>query len=67
MVRIVRTGRTPHELVEIPPAKLNCGHPNRAGNVTVGFDSPPDDPDAVRMRTYRCGQCGETTYSPKER
>lgn len=62
MVELRRTGRTPHELVEVAPETLDCGHPCTPGRVTVGFDSPT--PDGERVRTYRCGECGAVTFSP---
>jgi hypothetical protein len=63
MVTIVRTGRTPHETVEIPPPFLDCGHPYTPGAVHLGFESLDPARASERVRTYRCGDCGETTYS----
>jgi hypothetical protein len=62
VTRTVRTGRTEHEIAEIPPAMLDCGHPYTPGQVTVGYGSPDVDRTGHRTRTYRCRR-GATTYS----
>jgi hypothetical protein len=40
---------------------LDCGHPYRPYQVTVGFGSPGGD-DGRRVRWYRCNQCRTVTY-----
>lgn len=47
------TGRTPHEVVEIPPARCGNGHPLTAGRVIIAGDS--------NHRTYLCRRCGLMT------
>jgi hypothetical protein len=55
----IRTGRTPHEIVETgQPESCANGHP-LAGNVIVGYGSHPD---GGRARCYTCKVCGETWW-----
>lgn len=61
MPKLIPTGRTPHELVEIPPTVLDCGHPYRPGRVTVGYNGHPVTEQ--RVRTYYCHDCRTTTYT----
>lgn len=44
------TGRTEHEIIEVPPTHCPAGHPLGRGHVIVGGDS--------HQRTYLCRQCG---------
>lgn len=60
MPRFVRTGRTPHETRELPPDRLDCGHPIGPRLVTIGTG----DRDGKRLRIYRCNACGTVTYVP---
>lgn len=48
-------------VTEIPPERLDCGHPYRPRGVTVGFGSPQGD-DGHRVRWYRCNECRQVTY-----
>jgi hypothetical protein len=62
MVDLRRSGRTPHELIEVPPTMLDCGHRYGPQLVTVGFDW--HEPSQRRVRSYRCRACGLVSYSP---
>jgi hypothetical protein len=48
------------QVVEIPPAVLDCGHPYGAGLVIIGYNPHPN---GGRARTYYCRTCRVTTYS----
>jgi hypothetical protein len=61
MPRTVRSGRNEHEIVEIPPDMLDCGHPYGPRRVTLGFEEHPQHPDQ-RVRTYYCRECRTITY-----
>lgn len=55
-----RTGRDEHETVEIPPTVLDCGHPTEGNVESVSFAAA--SPVGERVRTYRCRECGATTW-----
>lgn len=62
MVVTVPTGRTPHEVVEVSPEVLDCGHRYDSVRISLGTDSPAAD--QPRCRTYYCWQCRTVTYRP---
>lgn len=58
MVRIERTGRDEHEIIEVGPEVCVNGHPLRHPNVLIGGDS--------HIRTYRCMTCDALITIPHE-
>lgn len=63
MPEIRRSGRTEHELVEVAPETLDCGHPSDGNVESVSFAA--ETVNGERMRTYRCRRCGAVTFSPE--
>ena len=58
------TGRTPHEVAEIPPAACSNGHPFHGKRAAfVGF-LPCWCADTDGHRTYRCAVCDVIDYYP---
>jgi hypothetical protein len=49
------------QVVEIPPAVLDCGHPFGPGLVVIGYNPHPSG--IGRCRTYWCRTCSVMTYS----
>jgi hypothetical protein len=62
MVETHRTGRTAHEIVEIPPSGCTNGHAFRGKRAAlVGF-LPCSCAGDNGHRTYRCATCGVVDY-----
>lgn len=58
------TGRTPHEIAEIPPRACSNGHPFRhARSALVGF-LPCACAGGNGHRTFQCARCGVVDYYP---
>lgn len=59
------TGRTEHEVAEVPPASCSNGHPfTRPRAMLVGF-LPCTCAGANGHRTYQCAECGVLDYYPE--
>ena len=64
-MRTEPTGRTPHEIAEVPPPACSNGHPFRvARSAFVGFMPCTCALPASGHRTYRCATCDVVDYYP---